>query len=77
MPLWCELQCTRLVSRPRQHFRGRLHGREMLRLQPGMVIAAIISLFWSLKLRTREASGSLPPPSPPPIVPISRRSFPT
>lgn len=30
MLLWCELQCTRLVSRPRQHFLGRHNGLEML-----------------------------------------------
>lgn len=49
MPLWCELQCAGLVSRPCQHFLGRLHAREVLRLQPRTVIVAIISLFQSLK----------------------------
>lgn len=63
MLLWCELQCTRLVSRPCQHFlrcllRGKCCGCSR-------VVIVIISSFLSLKLRTREASRSLPPPSPP------------
>lgn len=35
----------------------------------GMVIVGIISFFWSLKLRTREASRALPPPPLPALYP--------
>lgn len=61
MLLWCELQCTRLVSRPCQHFLRRLHHGKCCGCSR-VVIVVIISSFPSLKLRTREASRSLPPP---------------